>query len=37
VLAILLEDKQLDEVVDVPVASGKYSVIEQLLVASESW
>jgi hypothetical protein len=36
-LAILLEDKQLDDVVDVPVAGGKYSVIEQLLVASESW
>jgi hypothetical protein len=36
-LAILLEDKRLDEVVDVPVISGKYSAVEQLLVASESW
>jgi hypothetical protein len=36
-LAVLLEGKQLEEVVDVPMTSGKYSVIEKLLVASGSW
>jgi len=36
-LAVFLEGKKLDELVRVPVESGEYSVVERLLVASESW
>lgn len=34
-VAVLLEERKLDEVILVPVESGVYSVVEQLLVATE--
>jgi hypothetical protein len=36
-VASLLENSRLDDLGYIPVSTGEYSVIEQLLVASESW
>jgi hypothetical protein len=36
-LAEFLEGKMVNELARIPVDSGEYSVIERLLVASQSW
>jgi hypothetical protein len=36
-LAVFLEGNDLNQLVNVPVESGEYSIIERLLVASSSW